>query len=375
MNTIPEDLLYAIALTMVPHVGAIQARILLEHFTTAKNIFRASARDLENVPGIGTVRARSIRAFRDFSIAEKEISFIEKSRVNALLYNDNEYPKRMHHCEDPPVVLYCKGNADLNASKVVSIVGTRRETEYGKDVLTEIITRLAGQDILVLSGLAYGIDAIAHRLAIRHGLPTVGVVAHGLDRVYPSLHQSLAREMLVNGGLITDFTSGVKPDKQNFPKRNRIVAGMADALLVVESGIIGGSMITANIATGYNRDVFAIPGRIHDHKSEGCNKLIKENTAILTCSAEDILTHMNWISESPPPVKQQEIFYQLSKDEEMIVKLLQEKGTLHIEALQQGCAMGPSAFSSALLNLEMENLVRAYPGRMYGLAAPGNGSQ
>ena len=178
--------------------------------------------------------------------------------------------------------------------------------------------------------------------------------------------------MVVNGGLITDFTSGVKPDKQNFPKRNRIVAGMADALLVVESGIVGGSMITANMATGYNREVFAIPGRIHDHKSEGCNKLIKENTAVLTGSAEDILSHMNWISDPIVPVKQREIFYRVSNEEEMIMRLLQEKGNLHIEALQQSCALGPSAFSSALLNLEMENLIRAYPGRIYGLAGTGN---
>ena len=172
MFTMPDDLLYAIALTMVPHVGAIQARILLEHFITAKNVFHAGTRDLENVPGIGTIRARSIRAFRDFSLAEKEISFLEKNRIRAFMYNDNEYPKRLHHCEDPPLVLYFRGNADLNASKVLSIVGTRRETAYGKEILSEIIARLQGQDILILSGLAYGIDAIAHREALRQGLPT-----------------------------------------------------------------------------------------------------------------------------------------------------------------------------------------------------------
>jgi len=371
MKTIPEELLYAIALTMVPNVGAIQARILLEHFSCARDIFKAGSRDLESVPGIGVIRAKSIRAFRDFPAAEKELLFIEKSRVKAILYNDDEYPKRLHHCDDPPSVLYYKGNADLNVPKVLSIVGTRRETEYGRDVLSEIIADLAGTGILILSGLAYGIDAIAHRQALKNGLPTVGVLAHGLDRLYPSLHHSLAREMLQQGGLITDFTSGVKPDKQNFPKRNRIVAGMADALLVVESGITGGSMISVNMAGSYNREVFAIPGRIHDHKSEGCNKLIKENKAGLVRSAEDILTHMNWTNEPRPIKVQQEIFYHLSMDEEKIMQLLKENGNMHIEGLQRACKLGPAAFSSALLNLEMENLLRVYPGRIYGPANPG----
>jgi DNA processing protein len=370
MNQLPEELLYSIALTMVPNIGAIQARILLEHFSNARNIFRASIKDLEQVPGIGTIRARSIRTYREFSLAEKEMSFLEKNRIKALLYNDNEYPKRLHHCEDPPPVLYYKGNANLNTDKVLSIVGTRRETGYGREILSEIMCKLEGYGILIISGLAYGIDAVAHRQAIKNGLPTVGVLAHGLDRLYPSLHHPLARDMLKDGGLITDFTSGVKPDKQNFPKRNRVVAGMADALLVVESGIIGGSIITVNMAAGYNREVFAVPGRVHDHKSEGCNKLIKDNNAVLTRSAEDILEHMNWTNKDFIPKAQQEIFYDLSNDEKQIIHLLMEKGNLHIEVLRQTCAMGPSAFSAALLNLEMEHLVQAYPGKIYGPVQP-----
>jgi DNA processing protein len=264
---------------MVPNVGAIQSKVLLEHFCSPENIFSASTRDLENVPGIGTIRARSIRSFRDFSIAEKEIRFMEKFMIRPILYNDDEYPKRLKHCDDPPTLLFYRGNADLNVAKVLSIVGTRQETDYGKQVLAEIMSGLRGTEILVLSGLAYGIDAIAHKMAMKNDLATVGVLAHGLDRLYPSQNNSLAREMLQHGGLVTDFMSGSKPDKQNFPKRNRIVAGMADALLVVESGITGGSMITVNMAAGYNREVFAVPGRIHDHKSEGCNLLIMDNKA------------------------------------------------------------------------------------------------
>ncbi len=370
MKTIPEDLIYAIALTMVPNVGAIQAKILLEHFSSARDIFSAGTRELEHVPGIGTIRAKSIRSFREFQLAEKETRFMDKFGIRALQYNDNEYPKRLRYCDDPPSVLYYKGNAELNVPKVISIVGTRRETEYGRDVLSEIMADLSGTGILVLSGLAYGIDAIAHRLALKNGLSTIGVLAHGLDRLYPSLHNALAREMLEQGGLITDFTSGEKPDKQNFPKRNRIVAGMSDALLVVESGITGGSMITVNMAGSYNREVFAVPGRIHDHKSEGCNKLINENKAILARSAEDILVHLNWKQETIIPKIQQEIFYRMNRDEEKIFQLLQQHGNMHIEILQKSCGIGPSAFSAALLNLEMENLVRAYPGRIYGPASP-----
>ena len=370
MNALPDELLYAIALTMVPHIGAIQTRILLEHFHSARNVFKAGTRDLEYVPGIGTIRAREIRNFCDFSSVEREIEFLNKHHIKVLLYNDNDYPKRLHHCEDPPSVLYYKGNADLNAEKVLSIVGTRRETDYGRDVLSEIMAGLSGTGILVLSGLAYGIDAIAHCLALKNGLLTVGVLAHGLDRLYPSLHNSLAREMLGKGGLITDFTSGVKPDKQNFPKRNRIVAGMADALLVVESGLIGGSMITVNMAADYNRDVFAVPGRIHDEKSEGCNLLIRNNRANLARSAEDILIHMNWKKDANQPVIQKEIFYPLNKDEKIIMALLSDHGNMHIEALQRSVAIGPSAFSSALLNLEMERLVKAFPGKIYGLSGP-----
>ncbi len=367
MKTIQEDLLYAIALTMVPNVGLIQAKILLEHFGSARNIFRAGTKELESIPGMGTIRAGSVRKFRDFSVAEKELLFVQKAKIRAILYNDNEYPKRLRHCEDPPLVLFYKGNADLNADKVLSIVGTRRETDYGKSVLNEIMEGLSGSGLLILSGLAYGIDAIAHRTALKNGLPTVGVLAHGLDRIYPPLHQPLAREMLQQGGLITDFISGSKPDKQNFPKRNRIVAGMADALLVVESGLTGGSMITVTMAAGYNRDVFAIPGRIHDHKSEGCNMLIRDNKAGLVHSAGDILQHMNWTIKPAAKKIQQEIFYAFSEDEEKIYTLLRDHGNMHIDMLMQYSAISLSAFSSALLKLEMENLIVAFPGRMFGV--------
>ena len=367
MKPIRDEVLYSIALTMVPNVGAIQSKILLEHFSTAENIFRASSRDLENVPGIGTIRARSIRSFRDFSLAEKEIRFMEKFKIRPILYNDEEYPKRLKHCDDPPTMLFYRGNADLNAGKVLSIVGTRQETEYGKQVLAEIMSGLEGSGILVLSGLAYGIDALAHRMALKNGLSTVGVLAHGLDRLYPSQNNALAREMLQRGGLVTDFMSGSKPDKQNFPKRNRIVAGMADALLVIESGITGGSIITVNMAAGYNREVFAVPGRIHDHKSEGCNLLIMDNKARLARSADDILIQMNWVKETNTRKNQPEIFYKATENEEKILAMLNKNGQMHIDQLMQSCTMHLAAFSASLLNLEMEKQIKAFPGRRYGI--------
>ncbi|HEX5667961.1 MAG TPA: DNA-processing protein DprA, partial [Chitinophagaceae bacterium] len=270
----PGELLYFIALTQVPQIGSVHSKILLEKFGTAGEVFRAKRSLLEKIDGIGAIRAKNISNFKDLRKAEKELAFIEKYRINPLMFHQDEYPKRLKQCADPPVILFYKGNADLNAEKIISIVGTRKQTDYGRFLVEHYLEAWKDQEILIISGLAYGIDQIAHRNSLRFGLSTVGVLANGLDTIYPSSHTSLARDMILNGGLITEFLSGTKPDKQNFPRRNRIVAGMSDAVLVVETDIKGGSMITAEIAGGYNREIFAIPGRVHDRKSAGCNCLI-----------------------------------------------------------------------------------------------------
>ena len=289
-----DSLLYQIALTLIPNIGPVQAKILLQHYSP-EEIFRAKRTSLEKLEGIGGVRANNIKAFDNFSIAEEEIAFIEKYKITPLFISDENYPQRLLNCYDSPTLLYYRGEADLNSSKIISVIGTRSNTDYGKQMTELLIKELAPFSIVVVSGLAYGIDAIAHKSAIKNNLPTIGVLAHGLDQIYPLQHAGLAKEMAKNsGGILTEFRSNTKPDKHNFPIRNRIVAGMSDATIVVETGLKGGSIITAELANGYNKDVFAVPGKVTDSKSAGCNHLIKSNKAVLLTDAADLIAYMGW---------------------------------------------------------------------------------
>ena len=283
------DLLYQIALTLVPNIGDVHAKALINIYGDAQSVFKAKQKDLEKIEGIGTVRANSIKSFVNFDSSEEEIKFIEKYKITPLFITDENYPKRLLNCYDSPALLYYRGNADLNTSKIVSVVGTRDHSDYGKLVCEKLVKELSEENILIVSGLAFGIDTIAHKAALKNDLSTVGVVAHGLDRIYPTQNKALAKQMTEQGGLLTDFISNTDPNKQNFPRRNRIVAGMCDALVVVESSKKGGSLITAELGNGYNKDVFAIPGRSTDPKSEGCNYLIKNNKALLITCADDLL--------------------------------------------------------------------------------------
>jgi len=289
-----KELIHQVALTLVPQIGAIHAKLLVQHFGSAGAVFSARKKELEQLEGIGSVRAKYIREFRDFSSAETETLFIEKYKITPLFITDPDYPQRLLNCYDSPVLLYYRGNANLNHARIVSIVGTRNNSEYGRSACEELVEELGREDLLIVSGLAFGIDTIAHKASLKYNLPTVGVMAHGLDMIYPTQNKTMARQMTANGGLLTEFTSTTVPDKQNFPKRNRIVAGICDALVVVESGKKGGSLITAELANSYNKDVFAFPGRSRDLKSEGCNYLIKSNKAILICSAQDLKENMGW---------------------------------------------------------------------------------
>ena len=284
------DFLYQLALTEVPNIGCVQAKILAQHFGEAEKIFKAKQSTLEKIEGIGTIRANSIKNFTDFSPAEEEIKFLEKFKIQPLFINDKNYPQRLLNCYDSPTLLFYKGTADLNASKSISVVGTRTHTDYSKKITDKLIEELSAQNVLIISGMAYGVDALAHKAAVKNNLPTVGVLAHGLDQIYPAEHSNLAKDMLKNdGGLLTEFRSKTKPDKHNFPTRNRIVAGMSDATIVIESGIKGGSMVTAELANGYNKDVFAFPGKVTDSKSAGCNYLIKvkQSHAAYRCTGTD----------------------------------------------------------------------------------------
>ena len=363
-----SELLYQLALTLVPNIGDVQAKLLLQYFGDASSIFKARQTDLEKIEGIGTVRAKSIKTFEDFHLAEAEIKFIEKYRIKTLFLTDNEYPQRLLNCYDSPTLLFYKGTADLNASKIVGIVGTRSYTDYGKQFTEDLVKDLSEQQILIISGLALGIDAFAHKAALKNSLPTVGVVGHGLDKIYPPANTGLAKDMVKHGGgLLSEFFSGTKPDKHNFPLRNRVVAGLCDATVVVETNIKGGSMITAKLADAYNRDVFAVPGRTTDSKSSGCNYLIKNNKAILLTDAGDLLEVMGWKEKRQRVKKQKELFIELSADEKQIVQLLQEKETTHIDEINLRSGLSSSAVAAAILNLELQGVVAGMPGKMYRL--------
>lgn len=365
-----SELVYQVSLTLIPHIGPVQAKTLLEHFNSAASIFTAKASQLQQLEGIGTARAASIRSFADFNRAEEEIRFIEKHGITPLFMTDPAYPQRLLNCPDAPVLLYYKGNADLNASKAIAVVGTRHYTEYGKQLTEQLIKGLAEKNVLIVSGLAFGIDAIAHKAALKNEMATAGVLAHGLDQLYPSEHHSLAREMVrKGGGLITEFRRRTRPDKHNFPIRNRIVSGMSDAVVVVETGEKGGSMITAELANGYNRDVFAFPGRVNDVKSSGCNSLIKNNKAILLTGADQLLDTMNWIDRQKPAYSPQKaLFIELGEEEKKVVRVLSEKEATHIDELNLRTGLSASTIASIILNLELQNVVVSLPGKLYQLS-------
>jgi len=362
-------LLHQLALTLVPNIGPVQARTLVDHFGEPSTIFKAKKSALESLEGIGEVRARSIKSFADFKRAEEELAFIEKYKITPLFITNPLYPQRLLHCYDPPTMLYYRGKANLNTDKIIAIVGTRSKTDYGRQLTENLLADLKEQQVLVISGLALGIDAIAHKAALKYALPTIAVVAHGLDKIYPPEHTVLAKDIIKQqGGLLTEFRSKTKPDKHNFPSRNRIVAGMSDAVVVIETDIKGGSMITAELANGYNKDVFAFPGRTSDNKSAGCNYLIKNNKAILATGAQDIIDTLGWAEKNNQLKKvQKELFIQLSDEEKRIVDLLSEKETTAIDELRIKSNLNASTVAAVILNLELQNVIVSLPGKLYKL--------
>jgi DNA processing protein len=360
-------LLHQIGITLIPGVGDINGRKLISYCGGVEAVFKEKKTALLKIPGIGSSTVNSIISQSVLKRAEEEIAFIDKHRISPLFYLDKSFPRRLNHCADAPLMVYYKGNADLNSEKIVSIVGTRRATDYGRRICNEIIEELATLDILVVSGLAYGIDTCAHKAALKNDLNTIGVLAHGLDRLYPADNRNLAKEMGKQGGLLTEFLSNTIPDRENFPKRNRIVAGLADAVIVIESAARGGALITAGIANSYNRDVFAVPGKLHSKYSEGCNMLIKTNSAALMQSAADVILMMQWQPESKKPAKQRKLFVELSPDQEKIVEILKENEETHIDDITINSGFTGSKIAAVLLNLEFDGVVSSLPGKMYRL--------
>lgn len=360
-------LLYQIGLTLLPGVGDVLGKKLVAYCGGVEEVFRQNRKSLEKIPGIGAKLIDSIINQNVLLRAEEEIRFIEKYNITPLFYLDKKYPARLKNCDDGPVMMFFKGNADLNVAKVVSMVGTRKATEYGKSICEKIIEDLKAYGILVVSGLAYGIDTCSHRAALEQNLMTVAVLGHGLDMIYPYLNRHLAEKMVDQGGLLTEFMSKTKPDRENFPRRNRIIAGLADATIVVEAAKTGGALITAEIANSYSRDVFSVPGRIGDPWSEGCNSLIKTNKAALVQSAADIAYIMGWEKTGVAPARQRELFVELSEDEGKIVAVLRQQENTGIDMIYLDSGLPASKVAATLLNLEFRGLIRALPGKMYKL--------
>ena len=362
-----EEQVLQIALTMLPEIGTVNTKALLTTFGSASAIFQAKKKELAQVEGIGERKAKLIKDFTAFNEVEKEIIFTKKNDYQIIFQTDDQYPKRLLNCYDAPVVLYLNGHCNLNASKIISIVGTRNNTDYGKQIVEQFIAELPHENLIIVSGLAFGIDAIAHKAALKNKIPTIGVLAHGLDRIYPMQHRNLSKEMVAGGGLLTEFRKGVLPDKHNFPKRNRIVAGMADATIVIETATKGGSMITADLAATYNRELFALPGKIIDAKSSGCNQLIKENKANLFNGSADFLEWMGWHPKTVTPKKQRVLIYEFTKDELQIADLLRDNQARSIDELYLKSGLSSSAFAAAILSLELQNAVTSLPGKMFRL--------
>ncbi len=359
-----KDLLYMMSLSLVQGVGTERGKSLIDRFGSAENVFNASRTSLAATDGIGESTANAIKNFRDFGRAEKELTFTQKHHIQILdLYHPN-YPSRLRQQFDPPLILFQKGGTLLNHQKLVAVIGTRKCSEYGKYLAKNIAEDLAKFGCIIVSGLAYGIDAVAHETCNRLGFPNIAVLGHGLDFLYPKNHKKMAMEMLeIGGSLITEYFTEVKMVPEMFPRRNRIVAGMCDAIVLIESKMKGGAMVTIDIADSYQTDIFAVPGRVGDETSEGPHFLIRKNKAALATCADDIIDAMNW-RIIPKKIVQLPLLSLLDPDEK---KLFQYFNThqIHIDELQLKSEFPVSKLNFLLIQLELNGLIRSLPGKYY----------
>ena len=362
-----QELIYEIGVSLLPGVGSINSKTLIAYCGGAEGVFKQKRGHLEKIDGIGPKLAHAISNQSVLYQAEEELKFVRKENLQTLFFNDDEYPYRLKQAIDSPIMLYYKGVDVLNYQRILAIVGTRNITERGKELTDALVEKLKDAGVLVVSGLAYGVDTRAHKACVKNKIPTVGVVAHGLHTIYPPINKSLSDEMQIQGGVLSEFISGTKPDAFNFPQRNRIIAGLADATLVIESGKKGGSLITAGIANSYSRDVFAIPGRPQDTYSRGCNFLIKTNRAALVESAEDLLYQLSWDEIKKPNVIQPKLFLDLKPEEQKIVDILEKSSNTAIDVLMLESGLPSSKLAASLLNLEFAGVIKCLPGKVYQL--------
>jgi DNA processing protein len=364
-----NDLFYLLALQQVEGIGAITAKKLLQHFGSPEAIFQAKKTELAKIDGIGKSTIANLLKKDGFEQAESEILFLEKEDINVFSFQCNEYPDRLKNCHDAPLLLFQSGNVNWNNSKIISIVGTRQITTYGTEFTKKLLEEIAPLNPIIVSGFAYGVDIVAHQAAMEHNLQTIGVLAHGLNQIYPKNHKKYMAKMQENGGFLTEFWTYSKPDRENFVKRNRIVAGISEATIVVESAERGGSLITAEIANDYNREVFAVPGRATDKYSQGCNNLIKTQRAQMITSAADLIYLLNWDIKNKTTVEnkaiQKQLFVTLSEDEQTIYNYLQTKGKELMDIIALDCDLPIFKISSILLNMELKGVVKPLPGKVF----------
>ena len=365
-----EDLQYVLALQKVEGVGDIVAKKLINHCGSAREVFNSKSQHLKSIDGVGDVLIKNLKDKIVHEKAEQELKFIEAEKINFCYYQNENYPDRLKHCIDGPILLFSAGNIDFNNRRMISIVGTREITSYGTEFCKKLIEDLAVFNPIIVSGFAYGVDIVAHKAAMDNNLQTIGVLAHGLNQIYPKTHKKYVAKMEQNGGFLTEFWSNSNPDKENFVRRNRIVAGMSEATIVIESAEKGGSLITANIANDYSRDVFAVPGRTTDKFSQGCNDLIKTQRANLMTSAADLIYNLNWELETDTKSRkdksiQKQLFVSLDNDEQKIYDYLQKNGKQLLDVIALDCDFPIFKISSILLNMELKGVIRPLPGKLF----------
>lgn len=365
MKTIQSQL-EEIAFTHIPLVGPILARQLISYCGSIEGVFSESSHRLKSIPGIGEEIAQHVTNTRPlFAAAEEELKKMEAHDISYAFYLDVQYPRRLLHIPDAPILVYFKGHVPMNPERSVAIIGTRKPTPYGKAMTEEIISTLTPYDTVIISGLAYGIDITAHKCCLQHDMPTIGVMGSGMGHIYPGSHRQTATSMMENGGLLTEFGFDTGPDAVNFPMRNRVVAGLSDVVVVIESGLKGGSMITAHLANDYNRDVAAIPGRKWDRASAGCNHLIKNQQAHLIETGEDLIQLMSWNKKTKQQSFQTDLFTQMTENEQKIYTLIVTHGEKDIDTLAYESKSTPGELAAVLLSLEFKGAIRSLPGKKY----------
>jgi len=361
-----NELLYTLALQRVPNLGDTSAKKLLKFVGSAEGIFKEKKSALLKIEGIGALKLRELQANRLLDEAEEELRFVEANNLAYCYFKDKEYPERLKHCLDGPILFFQRGNIDLVSKKIISIVGTRKVTTFGSKFCEELIEELAPVNPVIVSGFAYGVDIVAHRAALDNDLQTIACLAHGFNQVYPKVHEKYVSAVEENGGFISEFWSSDAFDRTNFLRRNRIIAGMSEATVVIESAEKGGSLVTADIANSYNREVFAVPGRTSDSQSQGCNDLIKSQQArLLTCAA-DIIYMLGWkLDKSKKMARQTQLFVDLNEEEKRVFSFLKNKEKELLDYIALECKLPTHKTATILLSLELKGVVRPLPGKLF----------